>query len=619
MTATRSHVFCQRMAGFCLWAVLLAAAAAPAGAANSGKVALVLKALSNPYCYRMEAGVRQHAEETGTDLDIFGLIRSTHVTHQIGIIENLISRGYGAIIIAPADSRQLVAVCAKAVSRGIVVVNIDNPLDPRALAAQGVEIPYVGPDKRHGAALVGAYVRQRLRGRGRVIVLDGPRGTVSAEDLRAGLLEGLKIGEGIDLAASECANWHTADAVGATTRLLQAKGPVDAVLCANDKMAMGAYLALELTGQAGKVLVTGYDNTQALRSEMQNGNIHATVEQHPDFMGRLGLDLALRRLRGERVPGRVQTPVVLVTAESFDRTVGLSVSNLDTWFFGALVEGARQRAELLGITLVMRDAAECDAAQLRDVSEMLNMRADLLVVNPVNSQTIVPAIDLANRAKVPVISLDRRCAGGRLISHIGSDNAAGGRLAADVLSRRLQGSGRIVEFEGTPGTSAAQERGEGFNQALAAHPALQVVVRETANFDRQAARQQMAALLEQGLSFEGVFAHNDEMILGVLDALAAGGGSTRPVLVGFDATPEAVQAVRDGRLGATIAQQPARMGELALEAAAAYFRGTPPAAEIAVKLEVLEAALTQTQKSLRTGAVSQSLETPPSATAPSTP
>jgi ribose transport system substrate-binding protein len=588
MTPTLPHVICRQLAYLCLWALLPAIAAVPAGAANSGKVALVLKALSDPHCYRMEAGVRQHALETGTKLEIFGLARATHVTHQVGIIENLISRGYGAIIVAPVDSRQLVAVCAKAVGRGMVVVNIDEPLDPRELAAQGVEIPYVGPDNRQGAALVGAYVRQRLKEKGRVLLLDGPRGTVSAEERRAGLLEGLRVGEGIDLAASECANWHTADAVGAATRLLQASGSVDAVLCANDKMAMGAYLALELTGQAGKVLVTGYDNTQALRSEMRNGNIHATVEQHPDFMGRLGLDLALRRLRGERVPGRVQTPTVLVTAESFDKTVGLSVSHLATWFFGALVDGARQRAELLGITLVVRDAAKSDTAQLRDISAMLDMRPDLLLVNPVNSQTIVPGIDLANRAKVPVISLDRRCAGGRLISHIGSDNVAGGRLAAGVLAQRLQGSGRIVELEGTPGTSAAQERGEGFNQAMAAHPALVVVAREPANFDRQSAREQMAALLEQGLAFDGVFAHNDEMILGALDALPTTGNARHPVLVGFDANPEAVQAVRNGRLSATIAQQPARMGELALEAAAAYLRGTPPAAEITVALEVLE-------------------------------
>ncbi|HSM74630.1 MAG TPA: substrate-binding domain-containing protein, partial [Desulfobacterales bacterium] len=112
MTPTLPHVICRQLAYLCLWALLPAIAAVPAGAANSGKVALVLKALSDPHCYRMEAGVRQHALETGTKLEIFGLARATHVTHQVGIIENLISRGYGAIIVAPVDSRQLVAVCA---------------------------------------------------------------------------------------------------------------------------------------------------------------------------------------------------------------------------------------------------------------------------------------------------------------------------------------------------------------------------------------------------------------------------------------------------------------------------------------------------------------------------
>ncbi|MFY9941071.1 MAG: substrate-binding domain-containing protein, partial [Desulfobacterales bacterium] len=106
----------------------------------------------------------------------------------------------------------------------------------------------------------------------------------------------------------------------------------------------------------------------------------------------------------------------------------------------------------------------------------------------------------------------------------------------------------------------------------------------------------------QGLLFEGVFAHNDEMILGALEALPADGSPGHPVLVGFDASPEAVQAVRDGRLSATIAQQPARMGELALEAAASYFRGETPAAEITVALEVLETAVTQPPKRLHSAA-----------------
>ena len=266
-----------------------------------------------------------------------------------------------------------------------------------------------------------------------------------------------------------------------------------------------------------------------------------------------------------------------------------------------MADGARQRAELLGIQLDVRDAGQNGAAQVRDISELLQKRPDLLLVAPVNGRTVAPAIHRANRARVPVISVDRRCAGGRVLCHIGSDNTAGGRMAADVIRRRLRGSGRIVELEGTSGTAAAQERGAGFNSALAAHPSLKVVARATADFDRLAARQRMKALLDQRLDFDGVFAHNDSMILGALEALEARDRSVRPVLVGFDGIPEAVQAVRSGRLSATIAQQPARMGELALESAALFFRGKTPAANIAVRLELIEAASAQGKARLPAG------------------
>lgn len=122
---------------------------------------------------------------------MFGVERETDVERQISIMENLISRGYGAIVIAPADSKQLVPVCRKALENGIVVINIDNPLHKDTLQKYNLTIPFVGPDNRAGAAQVGAYVRNKLNGRGRVIVIEGIRGVENAELRKTGFIEAI--------------------------------------------------------------------------------------------------------------------------------------------------------------------------------------------------------------------------------------------------------------------------------------------------------------------------------------------------------------------------------------------------------------------------------------------
>ena len=130
-------------------------------AANEKTVALVMKALTNPFFSKMELGAKTYANRSNIPLEVFGLERETDVERQISIMENLIARGYGAIVIAPADSKQLVPVCQKAIASGIVVINIDNPLHTATLNEYNLTVPFVGPDNRAGAALVGAYLRKK--------------------------------------------------------------------------------------------------------------------------------------------------------------------------------------------------------------------------------------------------------------------------------------------------------------------------------------------------------------------------------------------------------------------------------------------------------------------------
>ncbi|MGD8949244.1 MAG: substrate-binding domain-containing protein [Desulfobacterales bacterium] len=557
-------------------------------AANEETVALVMKALTNPFFSKMELGAKAYANRSKIPLEVFGVERETDVERQISIMENLISRGYGAIVIAPVDSKQLVPVCRKALASGIVVINIDNPLHKATLRKYNLTIPFVGPDNRAGAAQVGVYVRNRLNGHGRVIVIEGIRGVENAELRKTGFIEAITQDSSIEIVASESANWHTDEALSLAVKLLSTHAPVDAVFCANDKMALGVLQALDISGLAGKTVLAGYDNIDAVRSEMQSGRMHATVEQHPELMGQYGVELAVNALEGKKLPLHQPTPVDLVTYETFGKTIALSISSLLNPFFITLHQAVLDAALLHGVKLVVADARDNNAQQLIDLSSFLNERIDALIVNPTNSETVGPGIELANNLNIPVITVDRKASEGQTICHIESDNVEGGRMAASLIARLLKGKGRVIELEGIPGTSAALDRGAGFNEALKAYPDIKVVAREVADFEQQKAKEVVLRTMQRNVLFDGVFAHNDNMILGAAEALEARGASSALVLVGFDGIQAAREALRQGRINATIAQKPEKMGALAVSSIVRFWRGEKPVSPIRVELEVIE-------------------------------
>ena len=554
---------------------------------NNGKIALVMKALSNPFFSAMELGAKEYAQNNSITLDIFGVERETDVDHQIAIVENLITQKYAAIVLAPADSKRLIPVCKKALENDIIVINIDNPLHQPTLRTQNLFIPFVGSDNRVGAGMVGKYIRNKLNHKGRVFIIEGIRGVENADLRRQGFSEQLTKDSMIEVVASESANWHTDEAFSLTTRLLELHGKVDAILCANDKMALGVLQALELQGLAGQVLIGSYDNIEAVRAEMRNNRVHATIEQHPELMGEYGVSLAQRGLRGKTLPEISTVPLDLVTHESFQLTLGISISNLKNPFFKILLDGAQSSAEVLGATLLVADAENRDDKQLSDIFGFIEKQVSAIIINPTSTDMVVPGIELANSKNIPVFAVDRKVSGGQVISLVASDNLAGGELAAQILVKHLGRKGRVVELEGIPGASATVDRGTGFNNALQAYPGIQVVTRESAQFERGQAKNIITQLLSKRIEFDAVFAHNDNMILGTLDALAES-GNTDKVLIGFDGIPEAIDAVNNRQITATIAQVPHKMGRIVVGKAVAYLRGESIPTIVPVNLEAIE-------------------------------
>ncbi|AMW32030.1 MAG: D-ribose ABC transporter substrate-binding protein [Fervidobacterium pennivorans] len=264
--------------------------------------------------------------------------------------------------------------------------------------------------------------------------------------------------------------------------------------------------------------------------------------------------------------------VVLLAVYAFSFKVGLSLSTLNNPFFVTLRDGAMAAAKELGITLLVVDAQDKPAKQLNDIEDLIQKKVDLIIINPTDSAAIVPAIEAANKAKIPVITVDRAAAGGQVVVHIASDNVAGGAMAAKFIAEQLKGKGKVVMLVGIPGTSAARDRGTGFKTELKKYPGIQLVAEQVANFNRAEGMRVMENILQAYPDIDAVFAQNDEMALGAIEAIRAAKKLGKIIVVGFDAIPDALEAVKKGEMAATVAQQPYLMGQLAVQKAYEYLK-----------------------------------------------
>ena len=246
-------------------------------------------------------------------------------------------------------------------------------------------------------------------------------------------------------------------------------------------------------------------------------------------------------------------------------TVGLSISTLNNPFFVDLRDGAQAAAKRLNVNLVVLDAQNDSAREASQIEDLIQKKVAVIAINPTDSDAIAPTIRKVQGAKIPVITVDRGANGVTVAAHIASDNVAGGKMAGQYVAKRLKGKGSVVMLEGIAGTSAARDRGKGFRDGLQAYPGIKLVAVQTADFDRAKGLSVMENILQAQKKIDAVFAQNDEMALGAIQAIAAAKREKEMFVVGFDAIADALAAIKAGTMAATIAQQPKVMGRLAVE------------------------------------------------------
>ena len=291
---------------------------APAAhAQDKPKVALVMKSLANEFFRTMEDGAKAHNKANNSYVLVSnGIKNETDTAAQIKMVEQMVAQKANAIVIAPADSKALVPVLKNAVDKGVIVVNIDNRLDPEALKEKNLNIPFVGPDNSYGAQLVGEYLAKQLQAGDKVGIIEGVSTTTNAQQRTAGFKTAMDAAK-MDIVGIQSGNWEIANGNTVAAGMMRENPELKALLAGNDSMALGAVAAVRAAGKTGKVLVVGYDNIQAITPLLKDGRVLATADQFAAKQAAFGIDVALKALQDKtpqaELPAEVKTDVVLVT------------------------------------------------------------------------------------------------------------------------------------------------------------------------------------------------------------------------------------------------------------------------------------------------------------------
>lgn len=247
--------------------------------------------------------------------------------------------------------------------------------------------------------------------------------------------------------------------------------------------------------------------------------------------------------------------------------IGVSISTLNNPFFVKIKDGIEDEAKKQGVKVKFADAQDDAAKQSNDIDDLIQQNVDYLIVNPTDSDAISDSIQIANDQNIPVITLDREVAKGEVASFIASDNVKGGEMGGQLIVEQFGKNTKVAELEGIPGASATRERGKGFHNV--ADKSLDVVSKQSAKFNRTEGLNVTQNIIQAHPDIKAIFAQNDEMALGAVEAV----GNKDIKVIGFDGNEDAIKSVENNKLYATVAQQPHLMGEESIKTVMNLFDG----------------------------------------------
>jgi len=284
-------------------------------AAKPYKLVLIVKTKNNAFFIPMIRAFEATAKELGAVGEVQAAAQETSYEQQVSLVQAEVGKGAQAILITPADSKALVPVLKQAQDKGVLIINLDNRLDPETVRAQGLSLGgYAGADNEAGGRQAGEAMLTALNGTGNVAVIEGIRGVDNAEARKRGF-EAAVNGK-LKVVDEQTGNWETEQAHDRAQAIIAKHPDLAGIFCANDNMALGAVKAIDEAGKKGKIRVVGYDNIPSVQGLLKSGELAATIEQRPDLMGRYGARMAVGVLDGKlKSGGQFLVPLETVTGK----------------------------------------------------------------------------------------------------------------------------------------------------------------------------------------------------------------------------------------------------------------------------------------------------------------
>ncbi|HSL43384.1 MAG TPA: sugar ABC transporter substrate-binding protein [Anaerolineales bacterium] len=556
-------------------------------------VGIVLKSFSNPFWMMAKTAAEKKAAELGVEVVILGTTEEGDYNQQVAHIEDLTTRGVDVIVVVPAEASALVPAVEAAVEAGIPVINLDSPIETDKVSA------FIGSDNVEGGRMAGNFIAEQLGGKGKVAVMRGRLGNPVETQRYEGFMEAVKAFPDIEVVAEGVANWEADQGYTVMEDFLTAHPEIQAVFAEADRMALGASQAAKAANRED-IIIVGLDGIVEALAAVKYGDLAADVAQRPDLMGEYAVQYGAELVKTGKIEKTITTPMTLAVPDNVDPlianweavglsapapegeepqstegdyTIGLVLKSFSNPFWMMTKTAAEEKAEELGVeVIVLGTTEEGDYnQQVAHIEDLTTRGVDLIVVVPAEASALVPAVEAAVEAGIPVINLDSPIETDKVISYIGSDNVEGGRMAGNFIAEQLDGKGKVGVIRGRLGNPVELQRYEGFMEIMEKYPDIEVVAEGVANWEADQGYTVMEDFLTANPDIQAVFAEADRMALGASQAAAAA-GEEDIIIVGLDGIVEALRAVQDGDLAADVAQRPDLMGEFAVQYGLEYLQ-----------------------------------------------
>ncbi len=563
---------------------------AEAPAAGPSKLLLSMKGPGggNPFWAAVQAGAESAAKAMGVELSVQAPPQETDVAAQVQQVEDAIAAGVTGIIIAPTDPAALKPVLEGAIAKGIKVVFVDTKG-----TVDGVT--FIGTNNEVGAALGADYLCKNVEKGAKVAILQGiitqSTGKARADGAKKGLTDC-----GLNIVAELPAEWDKAKGQSVMEDILTKNPDLKGLFASNDNMALGAVEALKAAKLIGKVVVVGFDANPDAATAVLAGDMQATVAQNPTNMGKFGVENVLKLIKGDKIDAVIDTGTILVDKSNADKFGGktpagaaaaapaMDMKDVEILismkgpgggnpFWAAVEKGATEAGTAMGVKVtVQAPPQETDvAAQVQQVEDAIAKGVKGIAIAPTDPAALKPVLEGAIAKGVKVVFIDTK---GLVdgVTFIGTNNEVGAALGAKYVCDNVPKGAKVAILQGIITQSTGKARADGAKKGLT-DCGLNIVAELPAEWDKAKGQAAMEDILTKNPDLAGVFASNDNMALGAVEAIKAAKLGGKVLVVGFDANPDAAAAVLAGDMGATVAQAPVNMGKFGVESVIKLLKG----------------------------------------------